>query len=766
MKTAPAGFRKGKFGRQALQVLKERYLWKDTRGRVVETPEGMFYRVAREIAGVEAIYSGDKKKQEDLTRAFYEVMLDFDFLPNSPTLMNAGKGGSLQYAACYVLPVEDSISGILEAVKRAAIVHQSGGGTGFSFSRLRPGVSFMKVFEAATEQIKQGGKRRGANMGVLRVDHPDIEEFISCKESGGITNFNISVGLTNEFMKALKKEGKYYLRAGENWPKPGGGKYKLGEKIRQVEAKQIFEKIVKSAWKSGDPGLIWLDWINEGPANPVPFLGPIEATNPCGEQPLYPNEACNLGSINLARFVKRGKKKQVDWERLEKVVTLAVRFLDNVIDINPFPLPEIKEAVFANRRIGLGVMGWADLLFQLELAYDSREACALGGKIMGFIGKKAWKESERLAKEKGEFPNFSKSIYSKGEKRRNATVTTIAPTGSISIIANCSSGIEPIFALAFRHKTKEREMSFVNEYFKEAARVEKLSKEVIDKVLDEGSLSKVKIKRAKFREVFKTAHEISWKDHIKMQAAFQRQVDNAVSKTINLTSKATEKEVASAYLLAYKLGCAGVTVFRDGCKGEQVLNLGTEEKEKVSEKTLLLTVKARPQRVAGYTYRAETPVGTAFVTVNHNGEVDEPLEVFVNVGRAGSDVAADAEAMGRLISLCLRVTSPHFSQREVARLIVAQLEGIGGGGSVGFGKERVRSLADGIAKVIREHLESGALVLGKKKLKGKTVQMVAQQQSLEIPKKERRDICASCGNATLVLAEGCAKCLTCGYSKC
>lgn len=765
--------KKGRWTNQALLILKERYLRKSPRGRILETPEGMLWRVAQEIAGVDREYGRSGAEVNKEARDFYRLMVERWFLPNSPTLMNAGLKNNLQYSACFVLPVEDSIKGIFEAVKRAAIIHQSGGGTGFSFSRLRPAkslvrksggvasgpVSFMKIFDAATEQVKQGGRRRGANMGILRVDHPDIKDFINCKLQGGITNFNISVGATDEFMDAVIKKRQYWLRAQPGWPKTDGKPYRGGEKISQISAAEVFDQIVDAAWRTGDPGMIWLDRINNSPANPVPEMGPIEATNPCGEQPLYPNEACNLGSINLGLMTKKvGRGLGVDWERLEMVVRKAVHFLDNVIDVSPFPLPEIKEAVAANRRIGLGVMGWSDLLFQLRIPYDSRRAIGLAKKVMRFINRVAWDQSEKLAEWKGPFPNFKKSIYKEGRPKRNATTTTIAPTGSISIIANCSSGIEPVFALAYTHRANDRVLHFVNPYFKQALSRLKDREKILAWVKERGNLAQAKQVSENLKAVFKTAHEIDYQWHIKMQAAFQKYTDNAVSKTINLPNSASKEDVKKAYLLAYKLGCKGITVFRDGCRQEQVLTAGVKETKK-EEKQEEWLVKPRPTVVKGTTYRVNTPVGTAFVTINHNGHGDQPLEVFINVGKAGSDVAADAEAIGRLISLCLRISSPGISPKRVAELIIDQLEGIGGGSSVGFGKDRVRSLADGIAKVIKKHIEENG---GQQ---NQEVKVVGEQPVL--PQRGRqRDICPSCGNATLVFEEGCAKCAVCGFSKC
>ncbi len=762
--------KKGNWSRQAKRILKERYLMKNDQGKVIESPEEMIWRVADAMAEVERRYGASEKKVEEWRNEFYDLMINQDFLPNSPTLMNAGTGNDLQYSGCYVLPIPDSIEGIFNGVRNAAVVHQSGGGTGFAFSRLRPHgsrvkksggvasgpVSFMRVFDSATEQVKQGGKRRGANMGVLSVDHPDIEEFISCKLEGGITNFNISVGATEEFMKAVEKNKDYSLKAREGWPDDQDGRYSDFEEIGKKSATAVFDEIVDAAWQSGDPGMVWLDRMNAGPANPVPEMGPIEATNPCGEQPLYPNESCNLGSINLGNMVKpRGRGYNIDWDRLEKTVRTATRFLDNVIDINPFPLEEIEEAVEANRRIGLGVMGWSDLLFKLRIAYDSREGVNLGRKVMKFVNDTAWNESEKLAEVKDPFPNFKKSIYKNGPPKRNATVTTIAPTGSISIIADCSSGIEPLFALAYTHTAGERKLHFVNPVFKQLMDKYKNGDQVLKEIKKSGHLSQVESASARMQKLFKTAHEIDWRWHIEMQAAFQAHTDNAVSKTINLPKEATREEVKEAYLFAYKKGCKGVTVFRDGSKGLQVLTSGVDKEKQAKQEEF--AVKPRPTTVKGSTYRVLTPVGTAFVTVNHNGETDQPLEVFINVGKAGSDVAADAEAIGRLISLCLRISSPGLSAREVTDLIIDQLKGIGGGSSVGFGKEKVRSLADGIAKVLTKHIEENG--------DGGEVEIISEQQVLA-GKDKQKDICPECGNASLVFEEGCAKCMSCGFSKC
>jgi len=750
LNSVPTGYPKGQWSTQALLVLSERYLWRDTQGKVIETPEGMCYRVAKEMAGIEANFGKDEKEVERLTRAFYELMASREFLPNSPTLMNAGKETRLQYSACYVLPVGDSIVEIFDAIKNAAIIHQSGGGTGFAFSRLRPKgsivrrsggvasgpVSFMRIFDTATQQIKQGGTRRGANMGILRVDHPDILEFIDCKKEGGINNFNISVGVTDEFMKALKAKKKYNLVTPNN-----------GKVTGQLAAQEVFQKMVENAWLTGDPGMVWLDRINQGPANPVPSMGPVESTNPCGEQPLYPNEVCNLGSLNLALMVKGKKKKELDWQKLESATRLAVRFLDNVIEANPYPIPEVKEIAKLNRRIGLGVMGWADLLFQLEMPYASQKAVNLGEKISLFIQKIGHQESQKLAEERGPFPNFKISIYKKQKPLRNATVTTIAPTGSISVLADCSSGVEPVFALAFQHKTEKREMSFVNQYFLEMTKTQQVSKEIVELVKEKGQSGEIKAMPLKIRKIFQTAHEISWEDHIKMQAAWQRGTDNAVSKTINFPHQAKTEEIGKAFLKAYELGCLGITIFRDHCQEDQVLYLGL--KEKPARKNV--EIKPRPVKLQGVTHRVTTPVGHAFITINTD-ELGDPFEVFVGVGKAGSDLTADAEAIGRLVSLNLRTANTNA--KEMLAQIVDQLGEIGGANSVGFGRDRIKSLPDGVAKVLKDFLINGS---------GAEDQIITQPS---FKFKNGRDLCPTCGQGTLIFEEGCSKCLNCGFSKC
>ena len=539
----PSDLPEGNWTKQSLKVLKERYLLRDRDGQVTETPKELCWRVAWEIASVEIRWGKGRKEALSLARSFYKLLTSHEFLPNSPTLMNAGTGNNLQYSGCYVLPVEDSMVGIFDGLKYQALIHKSGGGTGFSFNRLRPNgsivgtsrgtasgpVSFMRIYDAATNEVKQGGKRRGANMGILRVDHPDIKEFIHCKEEGGITNFNISVAITDLFMKAYYKDENYALIDP-----------KTKEKVGELSAREVFDEIVQGSWKTGDPGLIFIDKINKGRANPIPSLGPIESTNPCGEQPLYPFDACNLGSIFLTYFVKdENGKKEVDWEKLRKVTRLSTRFLDNVIEVNPYPLEKIRQMVLATRRIGLGVGGWADMLVNLGIPYDSEEALNLGKKVMGVVQEEAVRESRKMARERGPFPLWPISIYRDEVPRRNSTVTTIAPTGTISIIANTSSGVEPLFAVAFRHKVNDkhlsRELTFVNPAFKAIAQENGFwSEELESKVAEHGVVRGLEEVPEEARRLFGTAHDIDYEWHIRMQDAFQENTENAVSKTICL----------------------------------------------------------------------------------------------------------------------------------------------------------------------------------------------------------------------------------------
>lgn len=569
-----------KISDNALVVLKGRYLKKDLEGNVIETPDEMFRRVAKNLAQAERLYDpkADISASEE---EFYEIMSDLLFLPNSPTLMNAGRDLQ-QLAACFVLPVEDSLEDIFETVKNSALIHQSGGGTGFSFSRLRPKndrvmstrgvasgpVSFMKIFNMATDVIKQGGTRRGANMAVLRVDHPDIEEFIWIKrDQKELTNFNLSVAVTDRFMEAVESDSEFDMINPRN-----------RTVVRRVRARDIFNEIIEAAWESGEPGLLFLDRINRD--NPTPKLGEIEATNPCGEQPLLPYEACNLGSINLAKMVRRGEVTSplhydIDWEKLEKTIRTAVRLLDNVIDMNRYPLPQIEAICKGNRKIGLGVMGFADMLVKMGISYDSEEALVIAEKVMGFIKEKAWEASAGLASIRGTFPNFKGSIYDErgGPRLRNSTVTTVAPTGTLSIIADCSSGIEPLYALRYTRRVMDDiELDFINTDFVEAARREGFYSEgLIEKLAGIPSIQGLPEVSKDIKRLFVTTFDIGPGQHINMQATFQKYTDNAVSKTINLPRLATKEDVREAYLLAFKTGCKGITLYRYGSREKQVL---------------------------------------------------------------------------------------------------------------------------------------------------------------------------------------------------
>ncbi|OGM03664.1 ribonucleoside-diphosphate reductase, adenosylcobalamin-dependent [Candidatus Woesebacteria bacterium RIFCSPHIGHO2_01_FULL_39_32] len=834
----PKGLPKGDWTEQSLKVLAERYLRKNDDGELIETPEEMCWRVAWDVASAEIRWGAKKRDVLRSAKEFYNLLITHEFLPNSPTLMNAGTGNGLQYSACFVLPVEDSLVGIFDAIKHQALIHQTGGGTGFAFSRLRPHgavvksskgtasgpVSFMRIFDAATNEIKQGGKRRGANMGILRVDHPDILEFIHCKEEGGITNFNISVTITDAFMEAYEKDTDYDLIDPRD-----------GKAVGKLNARRVFDEIAEGAWRTGDPGLVFIDRINKSTANPVPPLGPIESTNPCGEQPLYPYDSCNLGSIFLTYFVKEGQDdrglpavRQVDWEKLRKVTRLSVRFLDNVIEMNPYPLGAIRKISLAIRRIGLGVGGWADMLIYLGIPFDSDEALALGEEIMKVIQEEAIIETRKLARQRGAFPMFPVSIYKDEKPRRNSTVTTIAPTGSISIIAGASSGVEPIFAIAFQHIVKDRHLdrtlTFFNPKFEEIAKSRGfLTEEIKKKVAEHGVVRDIYEIPEDVRQIFGTAHEIHHDWHIKHQAVFQKYTENAVSKTINMTNNVTVDDIKNAYLLAWKTDCKGITVFRDGCKDAQVLNLGVNGKKQGKEVTFE-EVWERPMVVSGSTYKIKTPVGTAFITVNHDAK-GGPIEVFINVGKAGSDVQAMAEALGRVISKSLKFHSS-LTSREKAEVIIDQLKGIGGRRSVGFGPNKILSLPDAIAMALATNLglrvngfltsplngkvaevfQNGNSASAHAMSNGSGVQsdlagavMSAQYpaqsgtefssgddhttalaesnltsvkvgdqltlSSTQIP-RIAGDICPSCGASSFVYEEGCAKCFSCGYSEC
>jgi ribonucleoside-diphosphate reductase alpha chain len=771
------------FSANARAVLERRYLRKEN-GKIMETPEDMLRRVAHYVAGIEKTAFGASETEiRELSEAFYAVMDEKKFMPNSPTLMNAGRDLG-QLSACFVLPIEDSMESIFESLKLAALIHKSGGGTGFSFSRLRPkndmvgstgGVasgplSFLRVYNASTEAVKQGGTRRGANMGILRVDHPDILEFIQVKQvPGELSNFNLSVAITDAFMEALEKGESYYL-INPHTKQP----------TVKLQAREVFEQIVISAWRSGEPGVIFIDRMNE--ANPTPQAGDIESTNPCGEQPLLPYESCNLGSLNLARMVKRDNGKySVDWDELKRVVRLAVRFLDNVIEANRYPMPQIDEMTKSNRKIGMGVMGWADLLFKLEIPYNSDAAIKLAEAVMQAIDGESKEASAGLAKVRGPFPNFKGSIYDKkgGLIVRNATTTTIAPTGTISIICDTSGGIEPLFSLAFVREIMDKDRLIeVNGTFEQIAREEGFySRELIERIASHQSVAEIDLIPEKWRSIFVTAHEIEPEWHIRMQAAFQKYTDNAVSKTINFPREATPDQVAEAYRLAYKLGCKGLTVYRDGSIENQPMQKGLDKKagkeEPQTEISLLargewgkiLPIK-RPRSLTGITDSRQTPEGNLYLTMNfHDGQ---PFELFAQIGKAGSDISAFTEAIARLISLAFRCGIEPGA-------VADELIGIGGSRTMGFGPNRVRSVPDAIGQFIISQLrkqedDQASAVESQLELELKESKPGDANSEIAVKKngngKIRYNLCPVCGMHTFGFIEGCAKCVACGHSEC
>ena len=759
-------FKEPELSKNAIKVLERRYLKKDEKGKVLETPKQMIARVARTIASAELSHGVPREELLAVEKKFYEMISSMDFVPNSPTLMNAGRELG-QLSACFVLPVGDSIEEIFDAIKFTALIHKSGGGTGFSFSRLRPAndsvqttkgvssgpISFMEVFNAATETIKQGGTRRGANMGILRVDHPDILEFITCKkDQKRLTNFNISVALTDKFMKAAKDKKKYDLF------NPHSGKTD-----GQLDAEQVFDLITNMAWRNGEPGTIFIDRINRD--NPTPEQGQIESTNPCGEQPLLPFESCNLGSINLAHMLKKsGSDWTIDWEKLKETTIWATRFLDNVIDVNKYPLPQIDEMTKSNRKIGLGIMGFADMLIRLEVPYDSAESLEIGRNLMKFIHTTARDASQNLAKSRGDFPNFLRStLRKKYPLMRNATVTTIAPTGTISIIAGCSSGIEPLFAIAYvRNVMDKDELSEVNPIFEEIAKARGFySEEMMKKVAEHGSISELTDIPEDVRKIFVTAHDITPEWHIRMQAAFQEFTDNAVSKTVNFPNTATAEEVRKVYLMAFDLGLKGVTVYRDGSRDEQVLNIGKvnrkeegapllEEVKKPEESTLHHRApRPRPAVIKGSTHKLETGCGKLYITINE----DEHglFEVFTQMGKSGGCTASQSEAISRLISLSLRSGID-------AKTVIKQLKGIRCPSPLWQPGGMILSCSDAIAKALERYVEGREQPL-------KTKESPAVQKQNQVDKGDVCPECPECG-AMVDYVEGCVVCRSCGYSRC
>ncbi len=741
----------------AVKVLQKRYLKKDENGNVVEAPEELFRRVAWFISSVDKLYGKDNLEVMQIEKDFYELIASLRFLPNSPTLMNAGRRLG-QLSACFVIPVEDSMESIFDAVKYAAIIHKSGGGTGFSFSKLRPKgdvvgstkgvssgpVSFMTVFDTATEAVKQGGTRRGANMGILRIDHPDILEFITCKDKNNkLNNFNISVAITDSFMRAVIEDKEYDLI-----------NPRTKRVVGSLKAKEVFQMIVNQAWKNGEPGIVFLDEINR--SNPTPAIAEIESTNPCGEQPLLPFESCNLGSINLAKMVKHGSEyekgrsnTEVDWEMLKDTVQKAVHFLDNVIDANKYPLKMIEDTTKANRKIGLGIMGWADMLIQLKIPYNSQEALGLAEDIMRFIQQEARKASQKLAEERGVFPNYHKSIYNGKMPLRNATLTTIAPTGTLSIIAGCSSGIEPLFAVSFiRNVMEGTKLIEVNPYFeKELKKLGMWSRQHLEKFSETGSIQHYEELPNEIKRIFVTSHDISPADHIKMQAAFQKYTDNAVSKTVNFANSATTKDVEEVYLLAHQLSCKGITVYRDGSREEQVISSVKKKEDKPQTETIRGVIpKKRPSVIKGTTRLMKTGCGNLYVTINEDAE-GNPFEVFTNIGKAGGCASSQAEAIGRLISLALR------SNVEPEELI-KQLMGISCHQPTWHESGRILSCSDAIAKALEKYQPLSANIPSEKSNNKPTY-----SEAMLI------GACPECGSA-IQHEEGCAKCYTCGFTKC
>jgi ribonucleoside-diphosphate reductase alpha chain len=829
----------------AITVLEKRYLIKDESGAPVETPRDLFQRVARTVATADRRYGASDAAVDEVTQNFFGLMAERLFVPNSPTLMNAGRPLG-QLSACFVLPVDDALSngksGIYDTLRAMALVHQSGGGTGFSFSRLRPKndivrstmgvasgpVSFMTLFDASTDVVKQGGTRRGANMGILRVDHPDIMEFITCKDdTTKVTNFNISVAVTDAFMAAVEADGLYDLIHPKTKQVTG-----------QLRAREVWERIIHGAWKTGEPGVFFVDKANH--YNPVPHLGEYEATNPCGEQPLLPYDVCNLGSINLGAFVKhdvKSGKEEIDWDHLRRVIHLSTHFLENVIDANQYPLPEITDLAQRIRRIGLGVMGLADVFVKLGIAYDSEEGVALGRQIQKFVDDEGKIESERLAAERGVFPEWERSIWGPDDtaardangdrirpmrRLRNCNVTTVAPTGTISIIAGCSSGIEPLFAVAFMRNQAGVLMPDVNEDFVAIARAEGwYSEELMRKIAETGHINFPEVPE-KWQRVFVTANAIKPEWHIRMQAAFQEHNDSAISKTCNFAHDATEEYVEEIYRLAYRLNCKGVTVYRDGSREMQVLSSGSTARKVVeghgskdgkagkdgkggrqsnptadlhgelaelraenerlqrivheleSENLQRRQKRSRPDVLRGTTRRVETPLGTLYVTITEDDR-GQPFEVFMTLGKAGGALMADVESLGRLISLALRSGIPI---KEIYR----QLRGISSDRVIGLGPNKILSVPDAVGIAIerwmqekqgiqQELLPGVASQIGAAEANPVVAQPASQvglggeQMMFGGMQETLSGACPDC-NSQLEFAEGCMKCHVCGFSEC
>jgi len=835
----PSSLPEPELSENAWYIGKTRYARRDRDGNPIESPKELFWRVAYNIATAERLYGGEKKAHMATATEFYKLMTSRRFLPNTPTLLNTGKPKQ-QLSACFVLPVPDSLDGILESATDMAMIHKSGGGTGFAFSRLRPKndilsssggsttgpVSFMQMYNDITSSVRQGGVRRGANMGILHYNHPDILLFMIYKlDEFSLTNFNISVTTEKAFFDQIEVDKQLldadYEKAFDfgalvadvreahqtrdidlknvrldaavakltDWCReetPGYG-YPLinprnGEEVNRLNAKKVFDLITRFAWQYGDPGMIFIDRINNSRSNPTPKLGQIEATNPCGEQPLLPYDACTLGSINLALFVKG---KDLDWEALRKTTHESVHFLDNVLDMNEYPIDKVRLMVRKIRRIGLGIMGFADALLAMNIGYNTDEGVAMASKVMEFIQKEADNASVDLAKTRGVFPAFEGSIYDKpGEiKPRNGARTTIAPTGTISMLAETSSGCEPLFALTYAKNTIEGKRIFqTSPYFVEALKERNLySEELLERIqAGGGSIQNLESIPDDLKKVFVVAGDIAPEWHLKIQAAFQKYIDNAISKTINFSNTATIEDVRNAYLMAHNTGCRGITIYRDGSREKQVLEVKKEssyydklagkkaETEEVEIEILpsRIDLKPRPAVLNGRTHKVMTPLGEAFVSINEDNK-GNIFEVFINVGKAGSDITADAEAIGRLISLTFRIPSD-YSSDQIAQKVISQLRGIGGSSSTGFGAERVRSLADAVAKIMERH--QAAKIAAKNEELDETETENAEPLPLALPKSDSThtmtDMCPECGSASLRFIEGCQKCELCGFSKC
>ena len=798
-----------KFSENAVTVLKKRYLAKDEKGEIIETITGLFKRVAENISSADLNYGKSEKDAKTAANIFFEEMSSLRFLPNSPTLMNAGRPLQ-QLSACFVLPIEDSMESIFETIKNTALIHQSGGGTGFSFSSLRPKndtvhstkgvssgpVSFMQVFNSATEAIKQGGTRRGANMGILRIDHPDIIDFItSKKDTSKLNNFNISVAITEDFMNHALKNEDYPLINPRN-----------NEIVKYLNAKEVFDLIVETAWSSGEPGIVFIDRINK--LNPVPKAGKIEATNPCGEQPLVAYESCNLGSINIGKFVKENKIKKdtadlaeylkklksnpddiidgylsyIDFDKLKQTVHTAVHFLDNVIEKNRYPLEKIKKMTLSNRKIGLGIMGYADTLIKLGVPYDSGLALKIAENIMGFIDKESKVKSEELGIVRGSFPNFKGSLWEeKGYKAmRNGTTTTIAPTGTISMIGGASSGIEPLFALAYERRVLDKQTLIETDKNLKAV-LEAMgvySDKLIDYIAKNGSLGKTFKKDIAdlltekeyeyLSRIFITSHDITPKWHVMTQAAFQKFTDNAVSKTVNFPNSAKKEDIEEVYTLAFNLNLKGITVYRDGSR-EQVLTAGSsgsskdkETKETSNQKSGgQIEPRKRPDIIKGVTVKTVTGCGPLYVTINYD-ENGNPFEIFNSIGKSGGCAQSQTESTGRMVSLALR-------SGIGAEEIINQLKGIRCNIPYGFGGNIIYSCADAIGKALEKSLNEKITSQENPSSDEKKPAAASPANSGTHSKNhavQGRGACPSCGGSNLKHAEGCTVCLDCGYSDC